>query len=275
MDDPIFRITTEGKEHQVCLLKRSLYGLKQSPRQWYKKFDAFMVTHNYHRSSYDSCVYMKKFDDGSFIFLLLYVDDMLIAATNKHEICSLKALLSGEFEMKDLRPSKKILGMEIHKDRKNKKLYLSREKYLKKVLQRFGLENSKSERIPLGPHFKLSADQFPQIEEEKAYMSRVPYSSAVGSIVYAMICTRPDIAQAVSVVSKYMANLGKEHWQAVKWILRYLKGTFDVHLEFGRDKGELVGFVDSNFISDHDKRRTLTGYLFSIASYSSVVYHKS
>ena len=86
---------------------------------------------------------------------------MLIAATNKHEICSLKALLSGEFEMKDLGPSKKILGMEIQRDRKNRKLYLSQEKYLKKVLQWFGMENSKLERIPLGAHFKLSTNQSP------------------------------------------------------------------------------------------------------------------
>ena len=86
---------------------------------------SWLYTCNYHKSRYDSCVYKKKFDDSSFIYLLLHVDDMLIVATNKHEICSLKALLSREFEMNDLEPSKKILGMEIHKDRKNKKLYLS------------------------------------------------------------------------------------------------------------------------------------------------------
>ena len=161
-----------------------------------------MVTHKYHKSSYDNCVYIKKLDNGSFFYLLLYVDDMLIAATNKHEICNLKALLSGEFEMKDLGPLKKILGMEIQTDKKNRKLYLCQEKYLKDVLQRFGMENSKSERIPLGAHFKFSANQSPQTEEETAYMSHVPYSSAIGSIVYAMICTRPDIAQVVSVVTR-------------------------------------------------------------------------
>ena len=126
------------------------------------------------------------------------------------------------------------------------------------------MKNSKSERIPLGAHFKLSANQSPQKEEEKAYMSCVPYSSAVGSIMYAMICTRPDIAQAVSIVSRYMANLGKEYWQVVKWILRYLRGTVDVRLEFGRNEGELVGFVDSDFAGDGDKGRSPTRYLFSI-----------
>ena len=84
-----------------------------------------MITHNYHRSSYGSCVYTKKLDDDSFIDLLLYVDDILITVTNKHEICNLKALLNREFEIKDLGPSKKILDIENHRDRKNKKLYLS------------------------------------------------------------------------------------------------------------------------------------------------------
>ena len=158
--------------------------------------------------------------------------------------------------------------MEIQRDRKNKRLYLSQEKYLKKVIQRFGMENSKSERISLGEHFKLFADHFPQTKEEQAYISHVPYSSAIGNIMYAMICTRPDITQSVSVVSRYMANPGKGHWQAVKWILRYLRGTVDVRLEFGRNKGELVGFVDSKFAGDRDKRRSLIGYLCSIGGFA-------
>ena len=126
------------------------------------------------------------------------------------------------------------------------------------------MENSKSERISLGTHFKLSVNQSSQTEEEKAYISHIPYSGAVGSIMYVMICIRPDIVQAVSVVSKYMANLGNEHWQVVKCILRYLRGIVDVRPKFGRNKEELVGFVDSDFAGDHDKRRSLRGYLFSI-----------
>ena len=96
--------------------KKSLYGLKQSPRQWYKRFDTFMIGHGYSRSDYDSCVYHRKLSDGFFVYLLLYVDDMLIAPKNLVEVNKLKTLLSGEFEMKDLGAAKKILGMEIHRD---------------------------------------------------------------------------------------------------------------------------------------------------------------
>ena len=100
-------------------------------------------------------------------------------------------------------------------------------------------------------------------------MSRVPYASAVGSIMYAMVCTRPDISHAVSVVSRYMDNPGKAHWQAVKWILRYLRGTTDVGIIYDRSNntsGSVIGYVDSDFAGDLDRRRSLTGYVFTFAS---------
>ena len=103
-----------GKEDYVCLLKISLYGLKQSPRQWYKWFDSFRVTHGYMCYEYDCCVYFRALVDGSYIFLTLYIDDMLVAAKSKQEIVKLKSLLSSEFDMKDLGAAKKILGIEIH-----------------------------------------------------------------------------------------------------------------------------------------------------------------
>ena len=116
-----------GKEDWVCKLNKSLYGLKQSPRQWYKRFDQFMIGQNYTRSNFDHCVYFRKLHDGSFIYLLLYVDDMLIASRNQGEICSLKAQLSKEFEMKDLGEAKKILGMEIVRDRQRGTLCLTQK----------------------------------------------------------------------------------------------------------------------------------------------------
>ncbi|KAH7550154.1 hypothetical protein JRO89_XS13G0144400 [Xanthoceras sorbifolium] len=254
----------EGKKDHVCLLKKSLYGLKQSPRQWYKRFDSFMVGHGYSRSQYDSCVYFRKLKDGSFVYLLLYVDDMLIAAKDMFELNKLKSELGGEFEMKDLGAAKKILGMEIRRDKTAGKLYLTQKSFVEKVLERFGMKNAKPVSTPFAAHFKLSAAMSPQSDNDIEYMSHVPYSSAVGSLMYAMVCTRPDIAHAVSVVSRYMSNPGKEHWQAVKWIMRYLRGTTDSCLEFGRSKGHLVGYVDSDYAGDLDRRRSITGYVFTL-----------
>ena len=170
-----------------------------------------MLGHGYLRSMYDSCVYFRKLDDGSFIYLLLYVDDMLIAAKNLSEIHNLKVQLRSEFDMKDLGAAKKILGMDIKRDRGAGKLFLTQENYLKKVLEHFGMKDAKPVSTPLANHFRLSAAQLPQSDEEEEYMARVPYSSAVGSIMYAMVCTRSNISQAISVVSIYMSCPGKEH----------------------------------------------------------------
>ena len=252
-----------GKEDLVCKLKRSLYGLKQSPRQWYKRFDSFMLAHGFKRSQYDSCVYIK-FVNGSPIYLLLYVDDMLIAAKSMKEITTLKAQLSSEFEMKDLGPAKKILGMEIKRDRKSSLLFLSQKKYIEKVLHRFNMYGTKFVSTPIASHFKLSALQCPTSDDDIEYMSRVPYSSAVGSLMYAMVCSRPDLSYAMSLVSRYMAKTGKEHWKAVQWIFRYLRGTSKACLKFGRTGEGLAGYVDSDYAGDLDKRRSLTGYIFTV-----------
>ena len=259
----------DGKEDWVCKLNKSLYGLKKSPRQWYKQFDQFMIGQNYTISNFDHCVYFRKLQDGSFIYLLLYVDDMLIASKNQGEICRLKAQLSKEFKMKDLGEAKKILDMEIARDRQRGTLCLTQRQYLKKVLQRFGMsENTKPVSTPLAPHFKLSASQCPKTEEEREYMSKVPYSNAVGSLMYAMVCTRPDISHTVGIVSRYMNNPGKEHWQAVKWILRYIQKTLDVGLIFEKDDmvgQHVVRYCDSDYAGDLDKRRSTTGYVFTLA----------
>ncbi|KAK1652059.1 hypothetical protein QYE76_069864 [Lolium multiflorum] len=106
--------------------------------------------------------------------------------------------------------------------------------------------------------------QCPSSEDDIEYMSRVPYSSAVGSLMYAMVCSRPDLSYAMSLVSRYMANPGKEHWKAVQWIFRYLRGTSKACLRFGRIGEGLAGYVDSDYAGDLDKRRSLTGYVFTV-----------
>ncbi|KAG8480687.1 hypothetical protein CXB51_025275 [Gossypium anomalum] len=160
---------------------------------------------------------LKKLQEGIFIYLLLYVDDMLIASKSKVEIERLKTQLNLEFEMKDLGEVKKILGMEICRDRAHGRVSLSQKQYWKKVLQRFDMNGqTKHVSTPLASHFKLSAQLSLSTNMEQEYMLQVPYSNAVGSLMYAMVCTRPGISQAVSIVSRYMHNPGKGHWQAVK-----------------------------------------------------------
>lgn len=255
----------KGKENFVCKLKKSLYGLKQAPRQWYHKFDSFMSSNEYKRTTADPCVYFRKFSEGNFIILCLYVDDMLIVGQDVEMICRLKEDLSKSFDMKDLGPAKQILGMEIARDRKAGKLWLSQEKYIERVLERFNMKNAKQVNTPLAAHFKLSKRCCPTTEKEKESMSHIPYSSAVGSLMYAMVCTRPDIAHAVGLVSRYLANPSKVHWEAVKWILRYLRGTSNLSLCFGGGEPILEGFTDADMAGDLDNRKSTSGYLFKFA----------
>ncbi|GKV10025.1 hypothetical protein SLEP1_g21450 [Rubroshorea leprosula] len=255
----------QGKKNLVCKLKKSLYGLKQAPRQWYCKFDSFMGEHKFTRTESDHCVYVKRYPDGDFLILLLYVDDMLIVGHDTKKIAALKIDLSKSFSMKDLGPAKQILGMKIFRDRKNKKLWLSQEKYIEKVLDRFNMSKAKPVGTPLASHFKLSTEQCPASKEEVEYMKNVPYASAVGSLMYAMVCTRPDIAHAVGVVSRFLSNPGKQHWVAIKWIFKYLRGTSHMFLCYGEHESLLNGYSDADFGGDLDSRKSTSGYLMLYA----------
>nr|KYP64463.1 Retrovirus-related Pol polyprotein from transposon TNT 1-94 [Cajanus cajan] len=168
--------------------------------------------------------------------------------------------------MKDLGAAKKILGMEIWRDRNAGLLYVSQKKYIEKLLQSFQMENSKPVSTPLATHFKLDVRTLPSTDEEKEYMNTFPYSSVVGSLMYAMVCTRPDLAHAVSVVSRFMSNPGKAHWEAVKWIMRYLKGTSNIRLVYGsNDIGcGLIGYADSDYGGDLVRRRSWTCSIFTL-----------
>ncbi|KAE8686024.1 cytochrome P450 71A9-like [Hibiscus syriacus] len=255
--------TEAGKKNLVCRLKKSLYGLKQAPRQWYKKFDSFMGSSGFTRCQSDHCCYIKRFDN-SFIILLLYVDDMLVAGSDMQEIIHLKQKLSKQFAMKDLGAAKQILEMRIKRDTKSGTLMLSQAEYINKALSRFNMQDVKPVSTPLGVHFRLSKEQSPKMEEERAHMVKVPYASAIGSLMYVMVCTRPDIAQAVGAVSRYMNNPGKVHWEAVKWILRYLRGTTNKALCFKGGDTILTGYVDADLAGNVDIRRSTTGYVYTL-----------
>jgi len=148
-----------------------------------------MLEHGFQRLEADHCVYIKRCDQGKYIIFLLYVDDMLIVGHDKNKINRLKKDLGSKFAMKDLGLAQQILGMQIMRDRKNKRLWLSQEKYIKKVLHRFNMKDAKPVGTPLATHFKLSTELCPNNDKEKDEMRKIPYASAVGSLMYAMVCT--------------------------------------------------------------------------------------
>ena len=178
-------------------------------------------------------------------------------------IQKLKRELSKMFEMKDLVSTKCILGMDILRDRKAGKLWVSQERYIEWMLERFNMKNLKPISTPLTGHFKLSKRLYPSTEKEKGEMLVIPYSSAVGSLMYAMVCTHLDISHVVGVVSIFLENSGKAHWEVVKWIFRYIRGTSKVCLSFGGSKPSLEVYTDSDMVGDIDCRKSTSGYLFT------------
>ncbi|WVZ13024.1 hypothetical protein V8G54_017554 [Vigna mungo] len=253
-------------DDRVCLLQKSLYGLKQSPRQWYRKFDDFLIKLNFKRCNYDDCVYTLN-HDGEMLYLLLYVDDILIASTDRGMIGETKARLADAFEMKELGEARRILGIDIKRDRPGGNLFLSQECYLHKVISRYRMAESKMTSTPVGQHLKLTKEQCPKTEEERKKMESVPFSNGIGSIMYGMVCTRPDVAHGVSVLSQFMVNPGPTYWEALKWMLRYIRGTLDTGLSFQNNfqgGGYIEGFVDSDFAGCMDTRKSRSGYVFTL-----------
>jgi hypothetical protein len=171
-----------GKKELVCKLKKSLYGLKQSPRMWYQKFDTYILGLGFVRSKDDHCVYSKQVGNH-FIYAVLYVDDMLLVGNNMDVIKEVKSHLSSKFDMKDLGVANFILEMEIKRDHANKKLWLNQRKYVETILHRFNMHGSKPVKFPIPIGVKLSADQCPKTQEEEEDMSHVLYASAVGSLM--------------------------------------------------------------------------------------------
>ena len=254
---------TKGKEKMVCRLFKTIYGLKQSPRAWYKKIDKYFESIGLKKSYADPNIYVLK-NDMLYLIIALYVDDLILVSNKLRFLLTTKADLSKSFDMKDLGELHYILGLQVIRDRPCRMLYLNQAKYIRSILQRYGMEDCKSLATPLDANSKLSKDMAPLTDEDINAMVGVPYQNAVGSLVYAMIGTRADIAFAVGVVSQYMANPGPRHWVAVKRILRYLKGTMDDVLRYGGSYSNLqvVGYCDADYAGDIDSRKSTTGYVF-------------
>uniref|UniRef100_A0A2N9IH71 Integrase catalytic domain-containing protein n=1 Tax=Fagus sylvatica TaxID=28930 RepID=A0A2N9IH71_FAGSY len=214
----------KGKEHMVCKLKKSIYGLKQASRQWYLKFNDTITSFGFKENTVDRCIYLKV-NGSKFIFLVLYVDDILLASNDLGLLSETKRFLSMNFEMKDMGEATYVIGIEIFRDRSHGLLGLSQKGYIDKVLERFHMAECAATPAPICKGDKFSEKDCPQNALEKKRMENIPYASVVGSLMYAQTCTRPDISFAVGMLGRYQSNPGMEHWKAAKKVLRYLKGT--------------------------------------------------
>ncbi|KAK9128999.1 hypothetical protein Syun_017796 [Stephania yunnanensis] len=222
-----------GNENLVCKLKKSIYGLKQASRQWYLKFHDVISSFGFVENIMDNCIY-QKVSGSKICFLILYVDDILLATNDKGMLHEVKQFLSNSFDMKDMRDASYVIGIKIHRDRTCCILGMSQEAYINKVLERFRMKDCSSSVAPIVKDDKFSLNQSPKNDLEREQMLNIPYASAVGSLMYAQVCTRPDIAFAVGMLGRYQSNPGMDHWRAAKKVMRYLRGTNDYMLTYRR-----------------------------------------
>ena len=239
----------------VLRLKKSLYGLKQSGRNWNSTLHKFFVSNKFIQSALDPCVYFMRVNDNS-IIVLVWVDDILIAASSDKLLGQFKSMLKSSFRMKDLGPISFFLGMRI--TQYPEKIELDQTEYLKKVLIRFGMLDCKSRSTPceMNPAaFDTNASDKPNIE----------YRQVVGSLIYAMVCSRPDLSWVVTKLSQSLAKPCKGDWVMIKHVLQYVKGSLDKKLVYSKCHSlSLHGFSDSDWAGSTTDRRSTTGYCFML-----------
>jgi len=240
--------------HKVCRLLQALYGLKQAPKMWCANLDEFLKSQGFDNIDPDACLYLLM-DDGEIIIVLVFIDDFLLVASSLAAICRIKDALHKRFDMKDLREAKVILGLEIRRDKALGTLKLSQGKYAGQVQEKFGM----AECNPIGTPLEVGLQLVKAEESDDA----LPYREAVGSVMYLMVGTRPDLAFAVGKLSRFVSCYGKEHWAAIKRVLRYVKRSMDKWLVFDKNSScVLQGFSDADWAGDHETRRSTKGFTF-------------
>lgn len=248
----------EENNTQVCLLKKSLYGLKQASRQWNKKLDNILKEINLKQSLLDPCIYYS-IENKNITFLAVYVDDLILFTSSTKTKTNIKNHLCSKLEIKDLGELKYCLGLHINRDRQKGTLCISQIKYIQNTLHKYGMSNCKSVKTPMDPKTKLTMS-----EKENSISHLIPYQEIVGSLLYLSQGTRPDISYAINTLSKFNSRPEMQHWVALKRVLRYLKYTENYVLTYksNSDEKTIHGYCDADWASNDDDRRSCTGYVF-------------
>lgn len=247
-----------------CVLKllKSIYGLKKSPKYWYEHLHELITKFGFLRSENDYCLYSK---DN--LYILIYVDDLLIMGNNLKSLEEVKEFLKLNFRMKDMGSNNlKYLGISIYKQ--NYCLYIHQKKYLENILEKYRMENCNPIETPMDENFKIEKHCKIDLTLERQCRS------LIGSLMYATIGSRPDLSHSVYYLSRFQSTPCPELWIALKRILRYIKGSLDLKLKYskGNSNTVLVGYADADWARDNDRKST-SGYLFKI--YNNTVIWRS
>lgn len=262
LKEEIYMKVPEGiknQGNQVCKLNKALYGLKQAARCWFEEFDKALTEKGFKNSPVDRCIYI--LDRGDIlknIYIILYVDDLVIVTGNSETMSNFKNYMMNKFLMVDLKEIKLFLGIKIM--RKNNQICCDQSAYITTILSKFNMSDCKPVSSPVECNINYVA-----LNSDETYDA--PCRNAIGCLMYLMVCTRPDLSIAVNILSRFMNKCNEELWKCIKRVLRYLKGSININLKYTkRDYNEyLVGFVDSDWGgSEGTDRKSTTGYLFQL-----------
>jgi hypothetical protein len=260
LDKELFMEQPEGfvdstHPNHVCKMLKALYGFKQSGRLWWINFANYLTEKlKFSQNSADTNVYTKEVSPGKYMHALVYVDDVTVAAT-KSDYTEFRDNVARGFNIKDLGEIKWILGIAVSHT-KNNKFFLSQKAYLSATLEQFGMQDCKSIATPTcGGDIQIAASH------EGNPCDATLYKSIVGKIMYAMVCTRPDLAFAITLLTRNMQSPTEQHMQMALRVLRYIKGTLDYGILLGNDyKTYLVPYCDANWAGDIGDRKSTGGY---------------
>ncbi|KAK0590666.1 hypothetical protein LWI29_030141 [Acer saccharum] len=245
------------KPQHVCKLRKAIYGLRQAPRAWYTELRNFLLAAGFTNSKCDASLFILSNPDHT-LYLLIYVDDIIVTGTSASRIRDFIATLAHRFSLKDLGMLSFFLGVEARRSPRG--LFLSQQRYIRDLLAKMNMLESKSVSTP------LSLTETLKLNDGSAPMDITQYRQVLGSLQY-LSRTRPDVSFAVNKLSQFMHRPTTTHWNAVKRALRYLNGSFDHGLLITRNTPlNLHAFSDADWVGDPDDRRSTTAYIVFLGS---------
>lgn len=250
-----------GNKKLVCRLKKCIYGLKQSAKEWNDEIRRTLTREGFTQSKNDACLYSKKVH-GEWVFLLIYVDDIAIMTKSSAAIQSVKKMLSSKFSVQDLGEMKTYLGIEVTRD-SNGIFSLNQSKYIKKIVHEFGLDTAKASNVPI----HVSYGKSKQGDDTGVLLQNEQYQKLLGCLLFVSVNTRPDIAASVSILAQKVSKPTQEDWNELKRVAKYLKGTADMKLSLARSdfNGEILyGYSDANWADNKIDRKSQSGHIFMV-----------
>ena len=247
---------------KVWQLDKSIYSMWQGGRVWYKRIKEEFKALGYVRSNVNHSVFLKYDDTSQLICIVaIYIDDITLTSDSLEEITKAKEALNLTFDMTDLGKIGWILGMQVIQDRPCKMITVSQERYIHDILEKHGQQNACPMATPSLPN-----EQLEKLKEPEPDINVHQYQSAVGTLMYAMLGTCPDLAYTVSILSQHTTTLGKAHVHVLNCAFQYLQATAHHTLHFdGNEPGKLTSFIDADWAANINDRHSISGYMFMMS----------